>query len=88
MLGSASQGSGSSPQPIGLFRTGESITRGQTERAQPGTTPACKDSDPIRDCTSSDLGEDAIGTQNDTTSKKATFSEPPTCSRAEILGLD
>jgi hypothetical protein len=88
MLGSASQDSGGSPQPISPFRTGESITRGQTERAQPGTPPACKDSNPVWDCTSSGLGEDAVGTQNGTTSKKATFSEPPTCSRAEVLGLD
>ena len=88
MLGSASQDSWGSPQPIGPFRTGESVTRGQTEGAQPGTPPTCKDSNPIRDCTSSGLGEDTVGTQDGTTSKKATFSEPPTYSRAEILGLD
>jgi hypothetical protein len=29
-----------------------------------------------------------VGTQDGTTSEKATFSEPPTCSWAEILGLD
>ena len=88
MIGSASQDSRGSPQPIGPFRTGENVTRGQTDGAQPGTPPACKDSSPIRDCTSPGLGTDAVGAQDDTTSKKTTFSEPPTRSRTEVLGLD
>ncbi len=59
MLGGTSQDSGSSSQPIGPFPTGESVTWGQTGRAQAGTPPACKDSNPVRDYTSSGLGEDA-----------------------------
>ncbi len=62
--------------------------RGQTERAQPRTPSACEDSNPVWDCTSSDLGEDAVGAQDGTTSKKATFSKPPACPRTEVLGLD
>ena len=88
MLGGASQDSRGSPQPIGPFRTGEDVTRGQAEGAKPGTPPACKDSSPIRDCTSPGLGTDAVGAQNGTTSKKTTLSEPPTRSRTEVLGLD
>ncbi len=87
-LGARPKTLGSNPQPIGPFRTGESITRGQTGGAQPGTPSACKGSNPVRGRTSSGLREDAVRTQNGTTSKKATFSEPPTCSRAEILGLE
>jgi hypothetical protein len=74
MLGSASQDSWGSPQPISPFRTGESITRGQAEEALPRTLPACEDSSPIRDCTSPGLGADAVRAQDDTTPKKTTFS--------------
>ena len=88
MLGSASQDSRGSSQPIGPFRTGENVTREQTEGAQPGTPPTCEDSSPIWDCTSPGPGTDAVGVQNGTTSKKTTLSEPPTRSRTEVLGLD
>ncbi len=62
MHGSAPQDSGSGPWPSGPFRTGESITRGQAEEALPRTRPACEDPNPVWECTSSSLGENALET--------------------------
>ncbi len=88
MHGSTPQDSGSSPWPSGPFRTGEGVAGRQAEEALPGTRPAYEDPNPVWECTSSSIGEGAVGAQDGATSKKATFSEPPARSRTEILGLD
>ncbi len=88
MHGSAPQDSESTPQPSGPFRTRGSVAGGQAEEALPGTRPACEDPNPVWECTSSSIGEDAVEAQDGATSEKATFSEPTTSSGAEILGLD
>jgi hypothetical protein len=88
MLGSAPQDSRGGPQPKGPLRTGEDVTRGQDEGAQPGIPPAYENSSPIRDGASPGVGTDAVGAQNGTTPKETTLSEPPTRSRMEVLGLD
>jgi hypothetical protein len=88
MHGSAPQDSGSGPWPSGPFRTGESITRGQAEEALPRTRPACEDPNPVWECTSSSLGENALETKDGATSEKTTFPEPPARARTEILELD
>ncbi len=88
MHGSAPQDSGSTPKPSGPSRTGGSAAGRQAEEALPGTRPACEDPNPVWECTSSSLGENALETEDGATSEKTTFPEPPARSRTEILGLD
>ncbi len=67
---------------------GGSITGRQAEEALSGTRPACEGSNPVWECMSSSLGENALETQDGATSEKTTFPKPPARSRTEVLGLD
>ena len=60
--GSASQDSESTPQPSGPSRTGGSVAGRQAKETMPGTRPACEDPNPVWECTSSSLGENALET--------------------------
>jgi hypothetical protein len=62
MHGSAPQDSESTPRPSGSSRAGGSVAGRQAEEAPPGTRPACEDSNPIWECTSSSLGKNALET--------------------------
>ncbi len=87
MHGSTPQDPGGSLWPSGPSRPGESIAGGQAEKALPGSLPAREDPDPVWECTSSSIGEGAVGAQDGATPEKTNFPEPPARSRTKILGL-
>jgi hypothetical protein len=88
MHGGAPQDPETTPQPSGSSRKGGSIARGQAEEVRPGARPACEDPDSVWECTTASLGENTLETEDGATSEKAAFSEPPTRSGAEVLGLE
>jgi hypothetical protein len=86
--GGAPQKSETTPQPGGSSREGGSVARGQAEGIWPRARPACEDPVPVWECTPSSLGGSTPETWNGATAEKAAFSEPPTRSGTEVLGLE